>query len=254
MTQAEPKPLDPAEGVIRWPLAEVNTGLEQFTRLLLSFSRLNVLYTSFWASQGLVGVVIVLVILDSMQFQKRLGAVYQILSNIGYDLLLFAFIYNVISFPASLLFHIMAGPYYGKASTLLDSFYCMNLSNLVGTQGEIVVEVVHIMTVQGMHGFQAMPIYLMLYGLPILLSWVMFSFLFAIIGDSFANIKHSLQDSSTCRDDAKVLTASMVGGGGLGGRKVVSNRNILALMKQVNILQVNLFMCPQGGTLQRCTM
>jgi hypothetical protein len=65
--------LDPAEGDIRWPLADDNTGLEKFSRMLQSFSKLSEIYSGFWCSQMLAGLLIILVILDFMDFQKRLG-------------------------------------------------------------------------------------------------------------------------------------------------------------------------------------
>lgn len=55
--------------LIRWPLADDNTGLEKFAQLLQSFSRLSDLYTRFWISQALAAMVIVIfIVLDAMDF------------------------------------------------------------------------------------------------------------------------------------------------------------------------------------------
>jgi hypothetical protein len=48
---------------------------------------------------------------------------------------LFAVVYNVLFDPASMIFHVTLGPFYGKAGSLADSFYYTNHERCVRYSG-----------------------------------------------------------------------------------------------------------------------
>jgi hypothetical protein len=72
---------------------------------------------------------------------------------------------------------------------------------------------------------QALPINVMIYGLPILFGWILFNFLFAIIGDSFTEVKADFQDSPTLFDDCVRLARC--------SRKKATSKRIFALMQHI---------------------
>jgi len=231
--KAVPLPKDPAERDVRWPLTDDNTGLEKFSRVLSSFSKLSELYSAFWCFQMLAGLLMILVMMDSMDFQKRLGAVYATIKRCWYDLAVFAFCFLVISLPSAMCFNITVGLYYVKMATLGDAFYYVALSNVAGSQVDIATEVIDILRVQGITGFQALPVYALIYGLPILYGCVIFNFLFAIIGNSYIEVKKEFQESPTLKDDALLLTAYVLGEARGALDKNVSSGRVSALMKAI---------------------
>ena len=222
-----PLPTDPVEVEIRWPLTDDNTGLEKFSRVLSSFSKLSDIYSAFWCFQMLAGLLMILVMIDSMDFQKRLGTVYATIKRCWYDLAIFAVCFLVLSLPSAMFFNITVGPYYDKMATLGDAFYHVTFSNVAGSQVDIATEMINIMRAQGITGLSAMSLYVMIYGLPLLYGWVMLSFLFAIIGDAYTEVKAEFQNSPTLYQDVRRLALQV------RHRKKSSSGRILTLMEKL---------------------
>jgi len=162
-----------------------------------------------------------------MEFQKRLGAVYATIKRCWYDLAIFAVCFLVLSLPSAMFFIITVGPYYDKMATLGDAFYHVTLSNVAGSQVDIATEVINIMRAQGITGLSAMSLYVMIYGLPLLFGWVMLSFLLAIIGDAYTEVKAEFQNSPTLYADMHRCSLQV------RHRKKSSSGRILALMKKL---------------------
>jgi len=147
------------------------------------------------------------VILERFEFQRRLGAVYTTLCDVRNDLAVFLAVYFYMVCNGAVLLNILVGPYYERVSSLYKAVNAVAESNVVGSQGEMAQIVLNIVNTVGMDWFQALPIYAVLYILPVLLMWVMFSLLFAIIGDAFNDIKEGFGHTPTVLADLEDMMA-----------------------------------------------
>ena len=118
------------------------------------------MYSAFWCSQMMASLLMMLVMLHMMGFQKRLGALYATVQGCWHDLAVFTVCFFVLSFSFSVVFHITVGPYYDKMATLSDAFYCITLGNVAGSQGLISGELFQILETQGITGLQVPTIFL----------------------------------------------------------------------------------------------
>jgi hypothetical protein len=92
---------------MRWPLADATSDRQRFERVLASFSTLHQLYIGFWASQMLVVLCFIVVILKRFEFQLHLGAVFATIRNVRSDLVVLLAVYFYIVIVSGILLNVL---------------------------------------------------------------------------------------------------------------------------------------------------
>ena len=157
----------------------------------------------FQMSQAMAGFALLLRILSSVAFQKRLGAFVLCFAHSIQDLATLVFIYLWTCLSASMVLHIMVGDQDERLSSALRVFYTVTQAAATETFGELSLELIEIIDVTGdMHGtFRKVPMYMVMLALPMLLQFCLLGFIVGIIVDGLNAQQAQYKNTPTLAQD-----------------------------------------------------
>lgn len=120
-----------------------------------------------------------------MSFHKRLHAVYGSVQRTSGDMAALLVTYCWILWTTSMILHLEFGAQQNQFQSVLKTISTVSVSMFCGTFGALSLKLLEdIQDMGDMYPIERqVPVMMMLFGLPILLGWVLFSFVLAIVHD-----------------------------------------------------------------------